>query len=241
MNMLKFSRLPFLMMIALVSIGTFVGCSDDPEAPDGTEVNVPKQGSTYTYTEYELDDEGNKIDTTEVEVVATVEQTGLSIGGKTGVLEFSDTYEDGTIDTSYVAYESNGDMSVLLSFEDVEGVEPIWGTIPFGSKTAKSYAINDTVDDPVIGMIVVDMAIDTKYLREETASVQGETMDVWVGEVKITGTATAAVGGTININSTGEIHFMPEIGYVYKTDDTSSGFGFSSRTIRMLVSYVLAS
>ena len=42
MSMLKFSRLPFLMMIALLSVGSFIGCNDDPESPDGTDVVVPK-------------------------------------------------------------------------------------------------------------------------------------------------------------------------------------------------------
>ena len=241
MNLLKFSRLPFLMMIALVSIGTFVGCSDDPEAPDGTDVSVPKEGSTYTYTEYDLDDQGNKIDTTEVEVVATVEQTGLSVAGKTDVLEFSDEYEDGTIDTGYVAYESNGDMSMLLSFDDVEDIDPIWVTIPFGSKTAKSYAINETIPDGLGGMDSINLTINTKYLREETATIQGETMDVWVGEMEVTGSLPGIFGGTIEVNVTSEVYFVPEIGYVYKTDATESGFGTGSRTIRMLVSYSLAS
>lgn len=242
MSMLKFTRLPFLMMITLLSVTTFVGCNDDdPEGPDGTEVTVPKKGSTYTYTEYEVDEQGNKDESTEQEVVAEVEATGISIAGRTGALKFSETYEDGESDTAYVVYESNGDMSVLLGIEDLEDVDPIWITIPFGSKTAKNYTLNDTIDDGSGGTVAVSMAINTKYVRAEKATIQGKELDIWVGEITMNGTFPSPFGGTITVNSTGTVFFAPEIGYVYKNDDTTSfGLG-SSRMIRLLVSYSLAS
>ncbi len=233
--------LPLFLMVALASSSVFVGCSDsDPEGPDGTEVMVPKMGSTYSYTEYEADANGNKDASTEQGVVAKVEATGVSIGGKTGALKFSELYDDGTTDTSYVVYESNGDMTVLLGVGEEVGIDPVWVKIPFGSRSAQTFTLKDSVDFGS-GMVPVMMTITTTYLREEKVTIQGTEMDAWVGEVKVTGTLPSPFGGTIAINSTGTLHFVPQIGYIYKSDDVSVSPLSTDRTIRLLLSYSLAS
>jgi hypothetical protein len=234
MNTMKFLQHPFLMMIALVAVSTFVGCNDNPESPDGTEVTVPDEGSTYTYSEYKVDAAGTKDDTTEQSVVATVVDSDLTIGGKSNVVMISETFQNGKMDTAYVIYESNGDVSLFLRPGDEVGLDRIWVTIPFASHSAKSFTLNDTIVVSGI-MTPASFTIGTKWIVDETVTINGAVMDAWVGQIDVSGT----VGSTAPTNSTLEIYFVPEIGYFFRQNKIVSFSLNTTRTVRLLASYSL--
>lgn len=242
MQFVKKLSLPLFLVVALASSSVFTGCSDDDPDTTGnndTEITSPRTGSTYNYTEYGVDASGQKDPATELAVTATVSASGLSIAGKTDVLKFKEVSTEGE-DSTYIKYESNNDMSILLGVPEYEEIDPIWVKIPFGSKTKQNYTLTDSIDDGSGNMMEISLAIETSYLREETVTVQSESLKVWVGQVKLTGSFPGPFGGMISFNSTGEISFAPKIGYIYKTDDkTAFGTLSTDHSVRLLLSYSL--
>ncbi len=232
-----------LMVATLFSVTLYTGCSDDPSDPGTVTIVVPAKGSIFTYTEYDLDDQGAKDPSTEFGVVATVEETDVSINGKTGVVKAVEVPDDGSEnDTVYLKYESNNDVSFFTGLDDInEEVDALWLTMPFGSKTKKTETINETIDDGMGGTATINLTITTEWVRSEKATIQGTEMDVWVADLIISGTIPVPLVGAIPVNATSTFHFVPQLGYVYRQDGeaTIPGFG-TTKTVRLLVSYTLA-
>ena len=232
----------FLSM-GLVGLMLFIGCGeDDPNNPSTSEVTIPGVGTIYTYTDYETEN-NVKVDSTEQTVTAEVLETGLSFKSKTGVVHIQ---EIGTLDPtdtthSYLKYENNNDVSVWLDIgeeADIDGIDPSWIVLPFGSKSNQTLTLIDTVvDNGVGGKADLQLIITTSWVREETAQIQGNELKIWVGRLN-TNWKLPFLG---TIEGSTDFFFAPEIGFIYRSEEQSQVVGAGDPTgfFRQLISYVL--
>lgn len=240
--MTKFSNYGLVLLFVLSS-AFFAACGEDEPTnePPASAITQPKAGSTYTYTEYETEN-GVKDDATEETVTSTILETGLTFEGKSNVVKDEDSFEDGSRDTAYFAYESNDDISIWFDAgEESDGdpddpfgsAEPRWITFPFGAKQNNTYTVlsNDSVN----------ATLTTSYLRTEKGIVNGEERDVWVGQMQISATLTPSIGPQLTLTQTVEISFMPSIGNLFRSESTMNNFigGGTSGEVRQLVSFSL--
>lgn len=248
-----------LFAVALVAIGSFsfVGCTD--EDPGSSDVVVAKAGSTYNYSGYSTSEFDGTVDSVPSTMVATVIANDVSIGGKTGVLqvrEITQAMYEGVMsyDTSesLIKFEENNDISVYLNLADmsddeggmglpVDTTESVWLKIPYGSKTAITETLVDTTiyDEDLMTNLPVKMTVTTSYVGEETATVSGTSLKIWVGKAKMDITMSGISIGTVEQM----IYFAPEIGYVYKYNVVSTfdffGLGANSTDQKVLTGYTL--
>ncbi|MBL8000156.1 MAG: hypothetical protein JNL32_16155 [Candidatus Kapabacteria bacterium] len=130
-----------LILISFVAVLTSCG-SEDPSAP--ITFVQPKVGSTYTYDQYATDTlNALPIASSRDTTVATFIQVGKSMFGKTNVSMIITESRNGA-DTSYMNYESNGDVS--LSF-DIGTGQTEWISVPVSSRVPQTFSHTDTVVD----------------------------------------------------------------------------------------------
>ena len=235
----------FLVLLTGTGLVTFQGCSEDnPDDPGSSSITSPKVGSTYTYNYYETE-EGNKVDATEETLTVEVIETGIEVGGKTNVTHFRQIGTLGDTSDIYLKYESNNDVSLWLDLAEdggIEGVDPRWITLPYGSKSGQNYTLIDTVaDNGMGGMDTLKMTLASSWVREETVQYQGSDMKVWVGKLAqdMVFPFPIVPGLHITFHSDIEFTFAPSIGYVYSVESESESDGEISGDVQTLTSYTL--
>lgn len=225
----------FLFAAFALASMTVVGCGDDPVNPgDNTTSVVPKSGSIYNYTSYKTVN-GARVNGSDSTYRSSVVANARTFEGKSNVV----TFFDGS-DSTYLAYESNGDVSLYATNDEGEGM---WMKYPFASKT--TFSLPEEVS-----YIEIGGGIDT-VTTKITAKHVG-TQEVTVGSEKL---ATQKVEFELNIahNWEGEsggssfkttFYYAPKIGMFARADEEATITqldGTVSRTgeIRNLSTYTL--
>lgn len=183
----------------------FIGCSEDSTGTDNTPKRViPKAGSTYTYTRTEKTPTGTTIAGTDTTHVVTSQSDFASFSGKDSVISFVDVNmmnSSATPDTTTIAYESNGDISIYrgAGIDELPIALPItiptWWQLPFKSKGTITI-MNETPNlSFTIGIFTIVLesisGVATGYANSENVSVAGQVFPCDKADVTFTITAKA--------------------------------------------------
>lgn len=223
-----FSKAFFGAAILTVSSFGFTACNNDttstPTTPSSTKPGV---GSQFISQTIELDSTGSPVIGSESYDTTRVIQTGLTVNGKTNALEMFDSYNDGSMDTVYLRYEDNGDVSTLSPGDNG------WTTYPFGSKQTSTRTVDTNFD----GMPVT-MTEKIEYNGTETLTIAGKSLSAQKLKLTLTSANPA-----LPINATQNVWYVPSIGMIAKTQEMYQidlgMFSSSGGDIRTLQSYNL--
>jgi hypothetical protein len=205
-------RLP----IALILLFSFAACNkSNPVGPGSSSGVQPKIGSSFTYFEYSIDTTTGQVVPGSTDTsVETVAKTGMSYSGKSNVTMVVSSSIYG-LDTSYINYESNGDISSVFSLGFM-GSGSSWITIPVASKATNTIALYDTTTYLLGVPTETKASLTASFVDNETVMVGSQSLSVEKIELLVTGTTTTlGVTQTQNIASYG--YYAPSIGYIVKS------------------------
>lgn len=202
-------RISLLIALAFV----IVSCSsDDPVSPQPA-VDQPKAGSSFTYERYSTDPvSGAPIESTKTVFVTTIEQTGLTVLGKSNVCKVK-TEIQGVANESYMCYEANGNVSVSALYNDVPAG---WVTWPVGTRsTIVSVVVDSTY---TTGGVTISNKVTgtTSFVGIETLTVKGKSESV-SRMLQVLENSVTMLGTTQSIKINQEAYFAPSIKFIAKT------------------------
>ncbi|GEM_PF-2979239 len=123
-------RIPVLFAAAFLAFTTF-GCkSDSTSTGNSGTSSVPSAGTTFTISS----DDGGFLD----REIFTVRAADMSHLTSSKVIKAVGVHDNSQVDSTYYAYESNGDVS-LFSTSWAQGV---WATLPVGTHSDISVSAN---------------------------------------------------------------------------------------------------
>ncbi len=200
-----------------IVLATFLSsCSktDNPVTPGSSSFVQPKAGSSFTYDEYATDTTtAQPVPGSRDTSVQTIVQTGMTYNGKTNVTKII-SVTSGNNDTSYINFESNGDLSVYINGLSIPQK---WFTFPTGSKSTNSVTLSDTTQDVFGVSIETKVVLTASFVDNETMTVKGQFLSVT--KIKQAFTITITTAGVPNIQSQNSfLYFAPSIGYVTKSE-----------------------
>lgn len=161
------------------------GCSGSgTNSVPAPALTAPKVGSSFTYMNVKRDT--NDVVTFTDTSVKKILQTNFAIGGMTDALLMEETFGNGTKDTSYVRFTSDGDVQ-LLSQNFVGSFLPIWLPLPFLSHVTHSYT-GDTLIANGLFTEYDTTTVTLKYERTENVTVKGSAISSSVVSLTIAST-----------------------------------------------------
>ncbi len=250
-------HLPHLAALAILILS---GCGDraeetnlkNPDTPSA--LRTPNVGSSYTFEISMLDSTGAIIDSLHPAVAGgtgSEDSSGhspigglsvetirvVAINGNFGGLDNVTAFQQGS-DTSFVHYESNGDIS--LATPDPVKVDGgwIWVRFPMSGSTRPDTASRL---DTMIEKTPVRVVLVSKYDGHEKMAVAGKIYDVYRAKVSFN-TAYRLPNGVVVGGVETTVWFAPEIGFMVRKEEQGIGadaFGTEQGSVMKLVSYVL--
>lgn len=204
-------------LIALSFSLTSCSSNDTTTTPPTTTTTKPGVGSEFFNMTVQLDSNGN-VDNNQPTTYDTmrVMQSGITFNGKTNLNQMFDYMSDGSVDTVYVRYEDNGDVSIMSPSDSA------WSTYPFGSKQSATV----TTSESFLG-VPFELSTTTSYAGTENVMVGGKSLSSQ--KINISASSMTA---TVPLNISEQVWYAPSIGMITKTESSSKiNLGsFSSNT-----------
>ena len=206
----------FIILAAFVAAA---GCKSSSTSPNGSGMSIatPNVGSYFISDNTMIDSTGAI--TSEDTDIATVLRTNLSIYGMTGVIVILDSdYQQGIApDTTYLKFESNGDVELFQGANSNSPQPDSWLRIPFGSQATVPWFTIDTSFQPGQRSSIV---ATLSGAGTGSFSIKGQTIATEKVQVN-----TIEKDTTINpfpsvysYNLTISESFAPSIGYIVMTN-----------------------
>jgi len=239
----------------LVTVLLFGSCIER-EAPPFAVVR-PNVGSTFTFSVAPLDSAGARVrrDSATIDDDSTTDSTGggqwtsddtvetitvvasgVQFAGKGDVTAFVQS-RDASGDTTYVAYEENGDLALAMP-NPFGGRRWIWATFPLSGRSSVDTLLRL---DTVIREMPLRIELVSSYGGMEQMSAAGRVFEVRRGNVSFrvayTTPAGAMQGGIEQI-----IWFAPSIGFLVRKEERGIGIdadGAEQGMVMSLMNYHL--
>ncbi|HET6400836.1 MAG TPA: hypothetical protein VFH95_05485 [Candidatus Kapabacteria bacterium] len=203
-----------LSLLLFLGFATLAGCKSSTSPGSSSSTIVPPKAGSYFIVETTTTDSTGAVSRdTQTDVVA---QTNLTIYGKTGVTEVLDSIAFG-IDTEYLRYESNGDVSTYQTFGDLS-IPSLWVTLPFASQTSTSWVnanasfalySNGHITETTTGAGSGNATVNGQSLQTEKANLNTSITDT-----------TTFPSYAVSSTSLGiTFSFAPSLGYVVESDE----------------------
>lgn len=207
------SVLPGLFCILL-----FFGCAAtaEPDFDGGAVTNTkPAIGSTYTFHQSVTEHDGAAKSQDTVKYVVGI--SPVDIKGKSGAYVFANSQSPK--DTRTIAYETNGNISILVPLvtQSVQDVQ--WMTIPLtGSGGSKDLLLSEA-DVEIKGVPThVKLVANTALVSTENITVGSKTYTA--KKVKVTNTITTTAGIVpISTNDDDFYWWIPDLGFYGKSEE----------------------
>jgi hypothetical protein len=200
-----------LLLIALASVG-IAGCKSNSTSPTQSAVG-PGVGSWYKYSSTTRDSTG-KI-TSQDSSTQTIIRSGISLGGFNDVMLDEEVLSDGSRDSSYLRYLSNGYLAI---YYHVIGANQIWLELPFATHEPHSISFDTTIVDVIT--TTISGTVTATNLRSENVTVKGSALSSNVDQL----TVALNFGGKNTGAIVSEMSYAPAIGFLDHTRDISSHF-----------------
>ncbi len=206
-------KLHFNLLLLSVA-GLLIGGCKTSTSPSNSSITTPGAGSYFVNVSQSKDTMGmiTSSDTSTDNVV----QTGLAFSGKTNVMEVITTNSDGSHDTNYFHYESNGDVSVYAASSSTGfGTLPTnngWITIPFASQGTTTSSSDTTIDGyPFhVNFTVAGAGSGSVTIKGKSFSTENAKMTIAM--------SGSVFGQAINMSTATTLQFAPSLGYVVATN-----------------------
>ncbi len=202
-----------LPMLAICTIA-LAGCSSSSSPNGSTAVVHPNEGSTFTFVTVITDSAGKvvpPIDTT----VETFAGVGFTLNGETNVDQLVDNQDGNLTGTSYLHYESDGDVS-YLSPGGYFGALNGWWLFPFASQQTVSIT-GDTIENGD----TLQSTLTFQGAGSGSITIMGQTFSEERVTGSIAGISTSLVKGKVTTvtgtQSLGTISFAPALGETVET------------------------
>src|SRR5271156_2793646 len=123
----------FFLILPLLGAIALAGCSSSSSSNGPATVVHLNEGSTFTFVDVVSDSMSHIVSSdTTIETFAGV---GFTLNGETDVDQLVDNQDGNLTGTSYIHYESNGDLSYLSpGGQDYFGALNGWWLFPFASQ-----------------------------------------------------------------------------------------------------------
>jgi hypothetical protein len=211
----------FLGFLSLLGMCTLIAACDSQSGPSITlgTMTVPPVGTTYTYTEVDLDEQGQVVPGSEFTWTDSVAEIGGAHYGKNNVMVITDPgYPPGQW-SSYFNFESNGDISEYQNFGGAQIMPNQWVTYPVASQGKRTYLLADTSflyqGQQAYYKATMEVA------NEGISSMAIYDSALALVKIKMTGTVVATLGGQTDNTSVVEYYyFAPAIGYIAKRESS---------------------
>jgi len=157
------------LFFALCTFALTSGCSSSSTSPSAPTVVIPNVGTNWTIQNVRRDSSGNvkRTDTT----VRTVRQTNMSyLGFSDVVLTEEQNPVTGKLDTVYLRYLSNGDIS-RLSSPAIDPQLPVWFTVPYYTHVAQNFYYGGTIN--YLGFTHDSVTFSASYAKDSTETIAG--------------------------------------------------------------------
>jgi hypothetical protein len=200
-----FYRTITLCALLVAGISGCTSSTSTKNAPvDNTGSTVkPKEGSTYTIALYSTDSAGTKIAGTDNATVYTVSDTSKTYNGKSGVWILSSA-----VNTNFIRYEDNGDVSFYDPQAKTGTGIGTWVTLPNSTKTSVPYPPTDTI----IQGVSVQITGTISYVGYESVAVLSQSVPASKFRIMLH-TVQSNSGAT---DETVDSWYAPSIGYFVK-------------------------
>ncbi len=210
----------FVMAIALTVI---VGCHSTTTSPNdgGSTIVRHGAGSYFIMERVTRDSTGAIVSTSTTKEMFVA--TGLTIYGKSDVIALLDSSMSGwSVDTSYIRYESNGDVSsyVRPGSLPINGGTSPWITIPFGSQQSVTWLRYDTVSQ----FSAAHERATFAGAGSGSVTIKGQTFSTEnvVSSITLTDTTFGPTNNVFNSSSSSTIFFAPALGDIAAEDQPAT-------------------
>lgn len=230
-----------LLLSLLILLTVLSSCKNDnpvtPDPPAQQFVKV-KTGSTFTYDEYSTDSTNTMIPGSQITSVSTVLRTDGAIAGKTGVIVVENV-RGLERDSSYYFYETNNNLSILVSDDDPN--HGIWETIPTGTGTTIARGVE--VEFIGIDTSVTRDSTITSFVGTENMTIKGTSVSVKKMRLTFRHVVLYNRVKMFDMTINADVYFAPTFGFITKTNsparkDPFFG-GWIEGTVQTLVDYDL--
>lgn len=229
----------FISAVIFAAVFSFlVSCSEQPNQPLAT---VPKIGSTYTYNEVALDEQGDTL-TAMSSSTDTLIATDIDFGSQSNVHLFRRT-EDSTL----LKLSESGSFEMFqdtITIMNGLGFPPIW--IPYNANNAHDTIYHSSTPTTVNGLAgTLTLQITTKGTGTATHTINGKMLTVENSESIITVEVAIEGMGTVSTTTvTSRFSYAPKLRYFVREEViTYSDSPFSpvknGTELRELVGYTL--
>lgn len=205
--------------VSILSFALLIsGCAaeTEPDFDGGPVTNTkPPVGSTYTF--HQVVAENNGTLKSQDTVVYAVGISPVDIKGKSNIYVFANSVDPK--DTRSIAYETNGNVSVLVPLvtQSVQDVQ--WMTIPLtGSGGSKNLLLSE-IETTNSGITTnAKLLASASLVGTENISVNGKTYSA--KKVKVTNTVTVTTAGIpVSTNDDDFFWWIPDLGFYGKSEE----------------------
>ncbi|MFZ1730474.1 MAG: hypothetical protein WBQ23_10340 [Bacteroidota bacterium] len=227
-----------LFLTLPIFLAFFSSCDMNDPALPSTEVVTVTTGSSFTYEEYYTDSTNAVIAASRHVSVSTVLRTDSVMAGKSGVVVVANVTGSAQ-DTSFYAYESNNNFSVLGTSPSTG--DPTWFTLPVGTGSQSISTAAGSITNMGITIVVHD-TITISLVGTEIMTVQNTTLSV--KNLRHLFHEVIAINGQRYLDVTVEnrIYYAPSLGMIAKSTTAPSpnpSGGWTHGTVKTLIAYVL--
>jgi len=225
----------YLIVLAISAVFLASCSKTSPAKSESVNSIQPNAGSSFTFDQYYTDTTtGQPIAATRDTTTETIVQTGLTYLGRTNVSKVVTGTKHGN-DTSYINFESNGDLSITAP------AIGRWVTMPTGSKSTMTMTTDTTMTYGTVTM-GLKMVSTTTFVGDESMTVKGHSVSV---TKLLQSSDITMINSGVPSTSTMTIFFYyaPSLGFITKeewpvsTDPKSRAK--SSGRMNMLIDYSL--
>ncbi len=199
------------LCLVLFAAVFFAACSSST-TPTEVTYNKVKLADAFSFDNYSLTSGGSIDASTRDTSVSYVDAINLTMNGKTGVFRVIDTPNGKSAadaDTTYYAYESSNDLSMLLP-NMLQS--QIWIKLPVASNGSFTTIARDTVTDASGTSIEQDSIVATS-MGDVSMNVEGETLTVRKVRMQATMVVKSDLSNfTMSVSMTG--YYSPKLGFV---------------------------
>jgi hypothetical protein len=184
-----------LLFFVLLTFAIISGCkSNSTNPPSGPTVVIPNVGTNWTIQNIRRDSINNvkKIDTSIRTVVALNAQYQ---GFSDVVITAEPNPQTGKIDTTYLRYLSNGDIS-RLSSPAIDPQLPEWFTVPYTTHVAQNFNYGGNIN--FLGFTHDSVSFSASYAKDSTETIAGVSYPVSIITSTTWQNATSATKDSMN-------------------------------------------
>ena len=189
---------------------------------------IPKQGSSFTFTNVHYDTNG--VETYRTNEVDTVVTSATTFINKSNVVSVVTKIKNVPGDPTNYSYETNGDISSYFSIDSING---LWYTFPVSTQKESTFLFPEYKDSNSLGKSSI------KFFPGIDSDIKVGNETISTKQVKFTNSSEYYRNNKLVYSSSNDnvMNFSKKIGYIVRLESIESSP--KGNCIRTLISYSL--